>query len=205
MLLQSTRQCGFPWDPYLQVFKGSRGREEQEKEGRKNKERKAAILSMLHTVMQLSAASLTTSYSISFQPRRDRSTRTCSEDARASVTRVINCSRLSANPDPSPPKQNAALEKEKNNKELEGIRDREIEAEGSWREINLTITGKPILLAKLLASSTDRQAMLGAILSLISCNFSAKIPLSSVAMMLSMGVPNTLTPLLASTPYKSTS
>lgn len=36
--------------------------------------------SILQTVMQLSLASLTTSYSISFQPRRLRSMNTCSEE-----------------------------------------------------------------------------------------------------------------------------
>lgn len=63
------------------------------------------------TVMQLSKASLTTSYSTSFQPFRDLSTNTWLVWAKAAVANVSSCSLLSANPDPSPPKANAALTK----------------------------------------------------------------------------------------------
>ncbi len=50
--------------------------------------------SMLHTVMQLSMRSRTTSYSISFQPARYSSTRTCGARARARCAR----SRSSSSP-----------------------------------------------------------------------------------------------------------
>ena len=62
---------------------------------------------MLHTVMQLSAASRTTSYSTSFQPSRLFSTRICGliESAFAAMSRSI--ASFSQMPEPSPPSANA--------------------------------------------------------------------------------------------------
>ena len=63
--------------------------------------------SMLHTVMQLSAASRTISYSISFQPRRLSSTRTCGappENARRSAG--SSSAGLLTMPLPFPPSEN---------------------------------------------------------------------------------------------------
>ena len=61
--------------------------------------------------MQLSYASLTTSYSISFHPFRDLSMSTCLEWANAVVANFTNSSSLEANPEPSPPNANAARSK----------------------------------------------------------------------------------------------
>ena len=65
--------------------------------------------SMLQTVMQLSYLSLTTSYSISFHPFRDFSTRTCGENEKALVQSSSSCSSFSQKPDPRPPRAYAAL------------------------------------------------------------------------------------------------
>ena len=61
---------------------------------------------MLQTVMQVSAPSRITSYSISFQPRRERSTRTCviGEAARPPRTIRSYSSGVCAMPPPVPPK-----------------------------------------------------------------------------------------------------
>lgn len=63
------------------------------------------------TVMQLSYLSLTTSYSISFHPFKDLSMFTCLVCANAAVTRDTSSSLFCANPDPSPPRANAARTK----------------------------------------------------------------------------------------------
>ncbi len=62
--------------------------------------------SMLHTVMQLSAASRITSYSISFQPRRQRSSSTwpMGEVARPPRTMRSISSLVWAMPPPVPPR-----------------------------------------------------------------------------------------------------
>ena len=62
--------------------------------------------SMLHTVMQLSALSRITSYSISFQPARDPSKSTWDMGLAASPARTVasNCSQFVAIPPPLPPR-----------------------------------------------------------------------------------------------------
>ena len=50
--------------------------------------------SMLQTVMQLSRASRTTSYSTSFHPRSDSSTRTCAVPPPKARTRAVSSSAL---------------------------------------------------------------------------------------------------------------
>src|SRR5574344_1739025 len=60
--------------------------------------------SMLQTVIQLSYRSLTTSYSISFQPFRLFSTNTCGENENAFSASLSSSSSLSQNPLPNPPK-----------------------------------------------------------------------------------------------------
>lgn len=60
------------------------------------------------TVMQLSYASLTTSYSISFHPFKDLSRLICLVWAKVAVTREISSSLFSANPEPRPPSAKAA-------------------------------------------------------------------------------------------------
>ena len=129
---------------------------------------------MLHTVIQLSQQSRTTSYSTSFQPRRSWSMSTCSEIANALEHCSRSCSSVSANPDPSPPKAKAAR----------------------------TSTGKPIFLAAATASSMLVAASDTANRSLISCSFCEKISRSSVAMMVSMGVPSTLQLYFSNTPAR---
>ena len=65
--------------------------------------------SMLHTVMQLSRASRTTSYSISFQPFIDFSTRTCVDTPKRLRPRARGSSASSwAKPEPRPPSAKAA-------------------------------------------------------------------------------------------------
>ena len=56
------------------------------------------------SVIQLAKASRTTSYSTSFQPFMDLSTRTCGEVANALLHKATNSSSLSAKPEPNPPK-----------------------------------------------------------------------------------------------------
>lgn len=56
------------------------------------------------TVIQLSYASLTTSYSTSFHPLRDLSNRTWGDFASAVVTKDLKLSSEWANPDPKPPR-----------------------------------------------------------------------------------------------------
>ena len=63
--------------------------------------------SILHTVIQLFEASRTTSYSISFQPFMDFSTRICGLPAKAFFAMVMRWPRSSHKPDPSPPRANA--------------------------------------------------------------------------------------------------
>ena len=59
--------------------------------------------SMLHTVMQLSKRSRTTSYSTSFHPFRLFSTNTWGEKEKAFSASRLSSSSLSQKPDPSPP------------------------------------------------------------------------------------------------------
>ena len=62
--------------------------------------------SMLQTVMQVSAPSRITSYSISFQPSSERSTRTCpmGEAARPERTMRSYSAGVVATPPPVPPR-----------------------------------------------------------------------------------------------------
>ena len=122
--------------------------------------------SMLHTVRQLSWQSRTTSYSTSFQPRRSWSIRICGETASVCSTSDTSSVSLSAKPEPRPPRANAAR----------------------------TSTGYPIAAAAALAPSTVVADSDLASVSLISWSTSEKISRSSVAMMVSMGVPRTRTP-----------
>ena len=64
--------------------------------------------SILHTVMQLSNRSRTTSYSISFHPFRLFSTNTCGENEKAFSVKASNSFSLSQHPEPRPPKAYAA-------------------------------------------------------------------------------------------------
>src|SRR3989344_3538868 len=64
--------------------------------------------SMLHTVMQLSAASRTTSYSTSFHPCRYSSIRTCGTERKRGVSFSESSASLRITPDPSPPSANPA-------------------------------------------------------------------------------------------------
>ena len=64
--------------------------------------------SMLQTVMQLSKASRTTSYSSSFHPFSDLSMITCEECAKAVLVSESSSSSLVAKPDPRPPRAYAA-------------------------------------------------------------------------------------------------
>ena len=132
---------------------------------------------MLHTVMQLSQQSRTTSYSTSFQPRRSWSMSTCSEIAKALEHCSRSCSSVSANPEPKPPRAKAAR----------------------------TSTGKPIFLAAVTASSMFVADWDTASRSLMSCSFCEKISRSSVAMMVSMDVPSTLQLYFSNTPARHSS
>ncbi|OQB68147.1 MAG: hypothetical protein BWX93_01607 [Bacteroidetes bacterium ADurb.Bin139] len=60
--------------------------------------------SMLHTVMQLSYLSRTTSYSISFHPLRLFSTSTWGANEKDFSARTTSSSSLSQKPEPSPPR-----------------------------------------------------------------------------------------------------
>jgi hypothetical protein len=64
---------------------------------------------MLQTVIQLSVQSRTTSYSISFQPRKSSSIKTCGEYENASFNAFFNSFLLFAKPEPNPPRANPAL------------------------------------------------------------------------------------------------
>jgi len=92
--------------------------------------------SMLHTVMQLSFASRTTSYSSSFHPLRLLSTITCELCANDTWTRLRNSSGLAQKPLPRPPSAKAAR----------------------------TNTGYPIFAAAATASFTEEQQALSATL-----------------------------------------
>ena len=65
-----------------------------------------SIFSILHTVIQFPALSRITSYSISFHPAMQRSTRTCpTRDRRSPFSRISsNCSWSCAIPPPLPPR-----------------------------------------------------------------------------------------------------
>lgn len=71
-------------------------------------EREEILTSMLQTVIQLSMQSLTTSYSISFHPFILLSTKICGLVANAFEQSSFNSASLLANPDPNPPRANAA-------------------------------------------------------------------------------------------------
>mmetsp|Transcript_34673 Transcript_34673/g.114873 ORF Transcript_34673/g.114873 Transcript_34673/m.114873 type:complete len:217 (-) Transcript_34673:1588-2238(-) len=131
--------------------------------------------SMLQTVMQLSATSRTTSYSTSFHPLSDFSTRTCGVDAKASRQCASNFSSVSMSAEPSPPSANAQR----------------------------TMQGKPIVFDASSASSSVSHAKEGAIRSPISLSLSEKMPRSSVASMAATDVPSTRTPYFSSTPLFS--
>mmetsp|Transcript_35596 Transcript_35596/g.85220 ORF Transcript_35596/g.85220 Transcript_35596/m.85220 type:complete len:217 (+) Transcript_35596:2765-3415(+) len=133
--------------------------------------------SMLHTVMQLSCESRTTSYSISFHPFIDFSTSTCGELAKAFSTSSFSSASLSAKPEPRPPSAKAAR----------------------------MMTGYPIFLAAVQASFMLTAGKPMAIFSLISTSFCEKISRSSVAMIASTGVPSTRTLYLSSTPARMSS
>mmetsp|Transcript_2615 Transcript_2615/g.4742 ORF Transcript_2615/g.4742 Transcript_2615/m.4742 type:complete len:268 (-) Transcript_2615:850-1653(-) len=128
--------------------------------------------SMLQTVMQLSLASLTTSYSTSFQPSMDLSTRICGEVERAFPPISRSISSLSHIPDPKPPSAKA----------------------------DLIIKGYPIFSAATTASSTVSAVYDFAIFSSICSSFSEKSALSSVYITASMGVPRTSTPYFSKVP-----
>ena len=64
---------------------------------------RGSTFSMLHTVMQLSAWSRTTSYSTSFQPVRSSSISTCGEEANASASMRLSSASPWAIPEPRPP------------------------------------------------------------------------------------------------------
>ncbi len=121
--------------------------------------------SMLHTVMQLSYASRTTSYSTSFQPFKLSSTNTCGEYAKAAFTFSINSSSLCTNPLPFPPSANAAR----------------------------MSSGKPIFRPA--SSALDRlvHAKLRGTSTEIFCNSLLNISRSSVLIMDATGVPSTRT------------
>mmetsp|Transcript_178 Transcript_178/g.283 ORF Transcript_178/g.283 Transcript_178/m.283 type:complete len:217 (-) Transcript_178:1648-2298(-) len=133
--------------------------------------------SMLHTVMQLSAASRTTSYSTSFQPLSDFSTSSCGDEASASRARSASVSRSGTSPEPSPPRAKAAR----------------------------IMHGKPIWSAAASTSSTVLHAKEGAMRSSISFSLSEKMPRSSVASIDATDVPSTRTPYLARMPRFSSS
>ena len=133
--------------------------------------------SMLQTVMQLSYLSRTTSYSISFHPFSDFSTRICGEKENASSACRSSCSSLSQNPDPSPPKAYAAR----------------------------SITGYPRASAARFTSSMLLHASLLMVLTPISSRRFTKRSRSSVSMTACTGVPITRTPYLSSTPRRNSS
>ena len=68
-----------------------------------------SMFSILQTVMHVSAPSRITSYSISFHPRRDRSTSTCpiGDAATPLATRATSSAGSLATPPPVPPRVNA--------------------------------------------------------------------------------------------------
>mmetsp|Transcript_15667 Transcript_15667/g.37383 ORF Transcript_15667/g.37383 Transcript_15667/m.37383 type:complete len:204 (+) Transcript_15667:1277-1888(+) len=131
--------------------------------------------SMLHTVMQLSLLSRTTSYSTSFQPFSDLSINTWSECANASWTSLSSAFSSAAKPDPRPPSAKAAR----------------------------TSTGYPSRFAATTDSSIELAAKDSAHLSPIFLSSCAKTSLSSVLMIAAMGVPRTLQPYFLKTPFLS--
>ncbi len=136
-----------------------------------------STFSMLHTVMQLSAQSRTTSYSISFQPVRSSSTRTCGDSTNATLQSSFSSFSFTARPLPFPPSANAPR----------------------------TITGKPIVFPAITPSATDSHAMLRGTSILIDRSSALNIALSSVFHMLSTLVPSTSMPCFCSTPRRSSS
>mmetsp|Transcript_36794 Transcript_36794/g.49753 ORF Transcript_36794/g.49753 Transcript_36794/m.49753 type:complete len:272 (-) Transcript_36794:1415-2230(-) len=133
--------------------------------------------SMLHTVTQLSSASRTTSYSTSFHPSIDLSTRIWGLNENALPPMSRSCASSLQMPDPSPPRAKA---------------DR-------------IISGYPMWCAASTASARVSQATEGAIFSSISCSLSENICRSSVAMIVSTEVPRTLTPYFSKMPVASSS
>mmetsp|Transcript_12334 Transcript_12334/g.25098 ORF Transcript_12334/g.25098 Transcript_12334/m.25098 type:complete len:270 (+) Transcript_12334:2656-3465(+) len=131
--------------------------------------------SMLHTVMQLSAASRTTSYSTSFQPNILLSTRICGATDSALAAIDLRCASSLQIPEPRPPRAKALR----------------------------IITGNPpISLAAFTESSTVSTAIETAIFSSISLSLFANNSRSSVAMTTSIGVPSTVTPYFSKMPLR---
>ena len=128
--------------------------------------------SILHTVIQLSYLSLTTSYSTSFQPFSDSSTRICGEYEKALAARCSSSFLLVQNPDPCPPRVYAAL----------------------------IIIGNPSLPVASRASSTVFTARDLGVLTSISLSFFTNNSLSSVSIIALTGVPRTLTEYFSNTP-----
>mmetsp|Transcript_43481 Transcript_43481/g.63729 ORF Transcript_43481/g.63729 Transcript_43481/m.63729 type:complete len:268 (+) Transcript_43481:2598-3401(+) len=133
--------------------------------------------SMLHTVMQLSAASRTTSYSTSFHPFRHFSTRICGARLKAFVAISRRCASSRQMPEPRPPSAKAER----------------------------IMMGNPMWWATRTASSTVVTASDCAIFSSISTSFLAKMSRSSVASMTGICVPSTCTLYLARMPFFSKS
>ncbi len=134
---------------------------------------------MLHTVIALSAASRSTSYSISFQPATERSTRVwligLARRLRSSST--ANSSRVSAIPPPVPPSVYAG-------RLMTGNPTRSAKARPSCTvcTVRLSMTGSPMRSSN----------------SLNACR-------SSAMRMLSSGVPSRATPHFCSTPALASS
>jgi len=123
--------------------------------------------------MQLSYESRTTSYSISFQPFKLFSTRTCGENENAFSHNRSNSFSLLQKPEPSPPNAYAAL----------------------------IITGYPNSRAALRASCKFSTAWLVMVFTPISSSLPTNFSLSSVSIIACTCVPRTLTPYLSRTPF----
>ena len=123
--------------------------------------------------MQLSLASRTTSYSISFQPFILLSIKTCGLTANAFPHRLSSCDSFSAKPLPSPPRAYAAR----------------------------TMTGKPMALTARAASSIELADADLAHFSPIDSMLLAKSSRSSVVIMVCIWVPRTLTPSFSNSSF----
>ena len=135
-----------------------------------------STFSMLQTVMQLSRASRTTSYSISFQPRSDSSTSTCAvPPPKARSMAASSCSFVSQIAEPLPPSEYAPRR----------------------------ITGRPSMRTAARTSSGLSHAAERAVFTPISSRRRLKRRRSSVSRTVSTGVPSTRTPYFASTPLVS--
>ena len=129
-----------------------------------------SMFSMLQTVMQLFSRSRTTSYSISFQPRSDSSTRTwacfVSWAPKMLVSAASSSASVSTMALPLPPRAKPMR----------------------------SISGSPIFRAASRASARRWQTMLRAVSTPISASRALKRPRSSVSRMLLTGVPSTWMP-----------